>query len=282
MRGCWIVLVVLALVASLPRMAAAQERAPDEISQLLFDAYLARPGKINTSTVIAASQIIADRGRESGFWKNVLKELQKNDERNEMACVRILGNMLAGDANARDALRRQKESGEFLASIPSVRLGKEVVAELLERANKADRFRVDHYTIALARAQVPEAHEFLTSILIARRGPAAPALAGEETAPVGFYHLESTRFHAALGLAQLGDAAGLEWLIANCEDVNGHVSYTRPYGASRGGSLGSCCTAALQQLSGESSVTMKTEWEAWAKSADKSLLTGRSVPLEDL
>jgi hypothetical protein len=282
MRGRWIVLVVLALVASLHRIAAAQERAPDEISQLLFDAYIARPGKINTSTVMAASQIIADRGRESGFWKNVLAELQKGDERNEIGCVRILGNMLAGDASARDALRRQKESGELLASTPSIRLGKEVVAELLERANKADRFRSDHYAIALARAKVPDAREYLASILIARRAPAPPAVAGGESAPVGFYHLESTRFHAAVGLAQLGDAAGLEWLIAHCHEVNGHVSHARPYGTSQGGSLGSCCTAALQQLSGESSLTARAEWEAWAKTADKSLLTVRSVPLEDL
>jgi hypothetical protein len=282
MRGHWIVLVFLTLAPSIPRIATAQELAPDEISRLLFDAYIARPGKINTSTVMAASQIIADRGRDSGFWKHVLAELQKGDERNEVGCVRILGNMLAADASARDALRRQKESGELLASTPSVRLGKEVVAELLERASKADRFRSDHYAIALARAKVPQAREFFTSILIARSGPAAPAVAGAESAPVGFYHLESTLFHAAVGLAQLGDAAGIDWLIAHSEDPNGHVSHARPYGASRGGSLGSCCTAALQQLSGKSSLTTRAEWEAWAKSADKSLLTGRSVPLEDL
>src|SRR5262245_28761636 len=133
MRGRWILLIVLALVASLPRIAAAQERAPDEISQLLFDAYLARQGKINTSTVLAASQIVAERGRDSGFWRNVLEELKRNDERNEIACVRILGNMLAADASARDALRRQQETGELFAVTPSVRLGKEVAQELLER-----------------------------------------------------------------------------------------------------------------------------------------------------
>jgi hypothetical protein len=281
MAGRWIALVLLTLLASIPRTVAAQERAPDELSQLLFDTYLSRLGKNNTSTVMAASQIVADRGRESGFWKNVLAKLKTNDEHSEVACVRILGNMLAADASARDSLKRQKETGEISASIVAVRLGPEVVTELLERGtNKADRFRVDHYTIALARARVPEARDFLTSILVARRGPAAPPVAGLADVPTGFYHLESTRLHAAVGLAQLGDAAGLDWLIANCEDINGHVSHARPYGASSGG-LGSCCTAALQQLSGESGLTTTSEWEAWAKTADKTVLTSRSVWLLD-
>jgi hypothetical protein len=281
MAGRWIFLVLLAQVASIPQMVAAQERAPDELSQLLFDTYLARPGKHNTPTVMAASQIVADRGRESGFWKNVLAELKTNDEHSEVNCVRILGNMLAMDASARDALRRQKETGEISASIQSVRLGPEVAKELLERANKADRFLSDHYTIALARARVPEAREFLASILVARRGPAAPPIAGREDAPAGFYHLESTRFHAAVGLAQLGDAAGIDWLIANCEDINGDVSSARPYAASPGGSLDSCCVAALRQLSDKMDLTTRAEWEAWRKTADKSLLPSRPVWLLD-
>ena len=282
MRGRWIVLVLLALAMSVPRIATAQDPSPDELSQMLFDAYLARPGKINTSTVMAASQIVADRGRETGFWKNVLAELQTDDEHSEVACVRILGNMLATDAAARDALRRQKETGEIGAWIPSVRLGQEVAQELLKRANKSDRFRVDHYTIALARAKVPEAREFLAAILTARRGPAVEEAGARESAPMGFYHLESTRFHAAVGLAQLGDGAGIDWLVAHCEEINGHVSHARPYGASPGGSLGSCCVASLQQLSERRELTTKAEWEAWAKTADKTLLTSRSVPLLDL
>jgi hypothetical protein len=273
-------LFLVALLACVPRLASAQDRPPDEISQLLFDTYLARAGKFNTSTVIAASHIVAERGRESGFWRNVLAELMTGDEHSEVHCVRILGNMLATDAAARDTIRRQKETGETSARIASVNLGPEVVAELLARGQKADRFRIDHYTIALARARVPEARDFFTSILRAE----FPQPQGEDqgTVPAGrVYHLQTTRYHAAVGLAQLGERAGVEWLIAHSEDIQGDVSSARPYGSSRGGSLGSCCVAALEQLSEKRDLTTKAEWEAWWKTADKRALLKRAVALAD-
>jgi hypothetical protein len=275
----WIWVVLVASLAVLPTIAGGQDRPPDEISKLLFDAYLARPGKINTSTIMAASVIVADEGRRSGFWKDVLAELKSDDEHSEVHCVRILGNMLATDAAARDQIRRQKATGEVSASISAVYLGPEVVEELLERGKKADRFRIDHYTIALARARVPEPRDFFASILSAKTGPAIAA-AGEDV-PAGFRHMDGTRFHAAVGLAQLGDPAGVQWLIANCEDPNGFVSHARPYFADHGGSIGTCCQAALQQLSERMDPTTKAEWAAWWKTADKSLLMDRAVQFVD-
>ena len=273
------VLYLLATLACMPGIAGAQDRPADEISKLLFDSYIARPGKISTDTVMAASQIIAERGRESGFWRNVLAELKKENEQNEIGCVRILGKMLATDAAARDSIRRQKETGEVGAWLATVNLGPEVVAELLARGQKADRFRIDHYTIALARARVPEARDFFTSILHAQFASGGE---GPGTVPSGrVYHLDTTRFHAAVGLAQLGEPAGIEWLIAYCEDINGHVASARPYGSSRGGSLGSCCMVALEHLSEKRGLTTKAEWEAWWKTADKAALRQRAVVLAD-
>lgn len=277
-----IVLGLLATLASMAATAGAQDRPADEISKLLFDTYIARPGKIETSTLMAAEHIIAQRGRESGFWKKVLAELQTDDEYSEVGCVRILGNMLARDAGARDGIRRERETGEFPSARPlSVHLGPEVVAELLERGQKAGRFRIDHYAIALARARVPEARDFFTSMLRAKTGPTKADVEKGEAGPEGYYHLDSTRFHAAVGLAQLGDPAGIEWLIAHCEDIQGHVSGAKPLGASPGGSLGSCCLAALRQLSGEKEPTSKAEWEAWWKTADTKRLKFGAVRLVD-
>ena len=275
--------VALALVialAAMPRCASTQEPAPDEICKLLFEAYLNGPRKINNSTITAASHIVTERGRTSGFWKDVLVELKSGDEHSEVNCVRNLGNMLAIDAAARDAIRRQKETGEFSASIPSVQLGPEVLTELLRRSSRADRFRVDHYTIALARARAPEAGEIFRSILSAKQS-APEEIAAGKTVPPAIQHLDSTRFHAAVGLAQLGDSVGVEWLIANCEDIHGHVSSARPYGASLGGNLGSCCVAALQQLSEKRDLTSKAEWEAWRKTVDVKHLVGRAVVFAD-
>lgn len=73
--------------------------------------------------------------------------------------------MLATDAAARDAIRRQNETGEASAWGPTACLAPDVVTELLKRAQQADRFRIDHYTIALARSRASEAIEFFRSIL---------------------------------------------------------------------------------------------------------------------
>src|SRR5262245_15481321 len=120
--------------------ANADDRQADRLCELLFAEYLSRPVKVGEDTILAAELIVAERGRETGFWKTVLAELKKGNQSNEVQCVRVLGRMLAADASARTAMQRQKETGETSARVPSVFLGPEVVAELLERGKKADRF----------------------------------------------------------------------------------------------------------------------------------------------
>jgi hypothetical protein len=278
MAGRLIVVVLMALGIA-PNLVCGQERERDEISKLLFEAYLDGPRKINTTTILAAATIVADRGRQTGFWKEVLAELKTGDQHSEVHCVRILGNMLAGDAFARDAIRRQKETGEVSASIPMVYLSPDVVAEVLERGTKADRNRIEHYTVALERARVPESRDFFTMVLHKRQPIPAGAPLGVDV-PSGFYYGDGARFHAAVGLAQLGDPAGYEWLIANCEDPNGFVQHARPYFSDRS-DIGTCCRAALRQLAGDKTLATRAEWEAWWRLADPEELKGRVVQSQD-
>ena len=156
-----------------------------------------------------------------------------------------------------------------------------MVEELLARARKADRFRIDHYTIALARARTPETREFCAALLKAGQSAAPPVQGTEVTEPASVNHLDSTRYHAAVGLAQFGEGAGIEWLIANCEDLNGHVEHARPYGSSPGGNLGSCCQAALRQLTGNRELATKAQWEAWWASAARKGLKPGVIPMAD-
>ena len=181
-----IVAFLVASLACVPQGVSAEETTdqPDQLSQMLFDTYLAHGGKANTTTVMAASHIVAERGRNTGFWREVLAELRKENEQSEIGCVQFLGKMLAIDAAARDVIRREKETGEIGQWRASVSLGSEVVAELVSRGEKADRFRADHYAIALARARVPDAINFFRMIL------------RDEGAE---HHLDSTKFHAARG-----------------------------------------------------------------------------------
>lgn len=274
-------LVLFALLL-LPGVCAAQVSKSDEVTQQLFEQYVARQGKINTQSVMAATHLVAERGRETGFWKIVLAELRRDNQQSEIGCVRVLGKMLATDASARGAIKRQKETGEISAWIPSVCLDSEVVTELVKRGGKADRFRVDHYTIALARARVPEASDFFKAVLRAARAidPTTDE-PNTEIPPNGPYHMDSTRFHAAVGLAQLGDMEGINWLIANSEYNEGTVTNAPPQGAPPGGSLHACCTEALRHLSGERSKGSKAEWAEWAKSIDKKSPVIRAVVLSD-
>jgi hypothetical protein len=277
-------LILVAAVALLPAVGTAQDRQPDEVTRALFEQYVARQAKINTESVMAATQLVADRGRTTGFWKVVLAELKSDNPNSEIGCIRVLGKMLATDAAARDTIKRQKETGEISAWIPSVHLGPEVVAELVKRGEKADRFRIDHYTIALARARVSESSDFFKAILRAEQSSGPPvqnAIRAPEDRPRGPYHLDSTRFHAAVGLAQLGEREGIDWLVAHSEYTEGTVSNGVPVGTPPGGSLYKCCREALRHLSLENTRTTHAEWAAWAKTVDSKSLVGRGVVFSD-
>jgi hypothetical protein len=49
----------------------AQDRQPDEVTRQLFEQYILRGGKIDTQSVMAATHLVSQRGRETGFWKDV-------------------------------------------------------------------------------------------------------------------------------------------------------------------------------------------------------------------
>jgi hypothetical protein len=258
--------LVLIALSFLSGVCAAQVSKSDDVTQKLFEQYIVRQAKVNTESVMAATLLVAERGRETGFWKTVVEELKRNNQHSEIGCVRVLGKMLAVDAAARDAIKRQKETGEISAWVPSVCLDSEVVAELIKRGTKADRFRIDHYTIALARARVPEAGDFFRTVLRADRATNPTTTEPNTYVPNGPFYMDSTRFHAAVGLAQLGDMEGIDWLIANSEYTEGTVTNAAPRGAPPGGSLHACCAEALRHLSGERSKGSKAEWTEWAKS----------------
>jgi len=253
-----LLLLWLACLVGVVGLVTAQEaqREPDRICKLLFDTYVARRGKVNTETVMAASHIIAERGRNNGFWRDVLRELQEGNDESEIGCVRILGEMLSVDALARDVIQREKETGEVGQWFASVCLGGEVVDELISRGRKADRFRLEHYVIALAWARVPEAADFFRTIL-----------ADDD----GKHYTLTAKFHAALGLAQLGQPDGYEWLIAKSSESPGTVAMAWPSGIS-GSNLGTCCGAALQHLAGPEGLTDPADWKKWRGQADKDSL----------
>lgn len=262
-----ILFLLLVIIVSTVLEVPAEEvtSQPDPLCQMLFDTYIARQGKINTSTIMAASHIVAERGRNTGFWKIVLRELQRGQDQSEVGCVRVLGKMLAIDAAARDAIRRETETGQVGQWAASVCLGPEVVKELITRGSAADRFRVDHYAIALLRARVPDTTEFFRMILRDDNGQ---------------HYLAGTKFHAAVGLAQIGEPDGFAWLIKHSEDPLPTVSNAWPSRVSNL-NLDTCSVAALRDLSDEKNLRSKQEWESWWDKVDKRSLPKHLVSMDD-
>lgn len=292
---------VLVLIVVCSRFALAQEPPPDALTRQLFEQY-ALGGKIDSDSRLAAIQLIAARGRYDGFGKHVVTALKSHEPGDgnhrypEINCLKILGKMLEQDSYARMAIEREQETGEIGAIHPVIALGSDVVATLIERGRKADRILVEHYSIALARARVPETREFLKSLLPVIVATPAPMPADDlfaprpqrtnrkqVTEPIPVSHMPTTQFHAAIGLALLGETAGTDWLVKNStatEFNQGDVEHTVPRGQGNRRSISDCCVVALQQLSGQH-LTTKEEWGAWASSVDTKTLMKKRIVLED-
>ncbi|MGK0187739.1 MAG: hypothetical protein ACI9R3_003529 [Verrucomicrobiales bacterium] len=237
----------------------------DPLSHSLFHRYIAGKGgkKIQAAPVDAAIELIAGQGRMSGYWKAVLDEWRSGDQKSEIGCVRILGKMLETDADARHTIRRNK-LGLSTAWVPFIRLPPGLVEEMVPRGRTAERHVLNHYAIAFARANVPEAREFLEWLV----------------------HEESgATFHAAIGLANLGDSTGFEWLIAHLGDD--HRSRSTIYNdmhlpmPSWSNPLNVSCLKVLQALSGENELQSQEEWQAWWATVDKDALPENRVRFKD-
>ena len=278
----------------------------DPICGLLFEEYV-RGLKVDGIEQHLACELIASRGRKKGFGPVVLAELRRDEQRTERMCVRILGKMLAQDARARDIINRPRfRPGQF-AQPPGVGLGKGVVDELIRRAERAAGDRCDDYVVALARSRDPRAGEFFRHVVRSvqgeremedaamRAGPPAAqdprqdrnATERRETSGQQrrtAYSLEA-ELYSAVGLAQLGDPVGIEWLIAHygspVADPFGAVEHKSRLGPAPSYAGTAFSTAqALRILTGQN-LTTQAEWEAWWQKAQKPFLPRGYVRISD-
>lgn len=225
---------------------------PDTLSQQLFDTYIITSSKANANTVNSAIEIIADRGYNSGFWRNVFSEYKKFDHQTEINCVHILGKMLATDAIAYDRSMMSKEERDQFQNVTHVTLKPEVIDTILSRAKDTDDSFIRRFClIALAQARNEKASNFMLQIIQDKDK---------------FSYLDT--FYAAVGLAQLGDGRGYEWLIANCDRTDDAIWGYRPLG-SPSKNLNDCCVIALQTLTNKRELKTKIEWQQWWNQMEK-------------
>ncbi len=230
------------------------EGGNDKICQSLFRDYIVQGARIADDDLCAAYHLIASRGRFHGFWREVLAELRKDKKNTEMACVRILGKMLETDAAVREIIRLRKEGRIESPLIDWPRLDKNVLVELISRAKRKDPSQVRQYVIAIARSRDASAKDFLLEVL--------------QSEPAGGLGM-TEQFHAAVGLSQIAEPAGVDWLVANCQEGRRGMQYVFNAWPERviDRHLSSCCAAALKALTGESGQETSEDWRAWWGSA---------------
>ncbi|MCH8150557.1 MAG: hypothetical protein IH987_21705 [Planctomycetes bacterium] len=221
-------------------------------------------GKINSDDRAAACHLLSRAARRHERWRVPVRMLRQ-EQGNERRIVQVLGKIAAVDARARDRQALPKEERMRIASMPGVVLDDTVVPELLDRVRATDRDVVDHYVIALARARDPRAVDFLRKIL---------------TGNLGQSGLTSTRFHAAVGLANLGDIEAVEWLINNIDADRGRVSHAWP-GKRCSNDLATSCVEALHQVSGYLGYSTADEWRQWWSAQRESFQPKNIIQLRE-
>lgn len=246
------------------RRRSSNPRAENELlCRVLGPRYL-RPKKDNWGIQQAAIHLISVLARGCEYWRVILEDWRHGDPRNERYNVDVIGRMLADDAIGRDFKELPPEKQRLVAMLPGIVLDDSVLPELVARALQADGSIVDHYILAAARARDRRAIDFLARVL-------------SDTQP---RHAASTKFHASVGLANLADSRGVEWLIDHVDDEGPTVTLARPPGAGRG-NLDECCLWTLRYLSGKPALTTQAEWREWWSTVRQGFTPTARVTLLD-
>lgn len=252
--------------------ASEQEQSHDAICEMLMQRYILATGmKTSSSDIKAAIQLISSRGRSNGYWKVVLGEFEKQCNTisgNRMVrakLIDILTRMLTRDGWSRWNEGRDQR---LIASPMRSYLGPEVVKKIIAQATLAEDYEIDSYVLAVRQAHDPRSAQFLLRVLrSSNRG--------------GTW--SDAKFHAAVGLAELGVYEGVEWLIYFTDSSTGRQSiFKAPHRDATGRRVYKSCTAALADLTGQKELTTQAQWIAWWTDGRKTFVPAGQVALKGL
>lgn len=243
--------------------AAFPEPDKDVVCEALLHEYVLNTGKIESRPVNAATELLGVRGRSKDYWRVVLRHFKETDSTGRTAIqssrlLTVLTIMLGYDGQARWLLSRPDDLRNS-AWVPHIILSEEVLDAIIEQASSADRNHLDAHVIAVTVAHDPRARPFLKSIVEGK----------DERVDQG------TRFHAAVGLAELGDVAGFRWLVES--NPMGEIWSVPHFDAPTGSCLESRVRA-LNDLTGLKKSTIE-EWQAWWKAQGGRVATEGRVRL---
>jgi hypothetical protein len=287
-------LLVLVAMCCLPvKNSAAQERATagesaDVVTEQLFRQYVVGRGRIPTASVNAAIELVAARATERAFINTVLAEFEKScDAENARTIKRnlleLMSKMLAQEGGRRWQSEQARRTGQNPAATvakpaPSrqddkvVHAESEMLARVIARGRQADRHEIDAFVLAVRQAHHPQGKQFLLDVLHNPPDPfsglAIDGSQGKWPDNIGGTWRDA-KFHAAIGLAELGEHAGVEWLIEQSQSNDFGVGSTSvslwraPHRKAAGGNLRESCLYALADLSGQPATDQVAHWKTW-------------------
>jgi hypothetical protein len=255
--------------ALVPRThATTQPAGTDPICELLFSEYVQKQGHYPEEWH-AAVCLIAARGRaHNGFWREVRDTYRTAADPVAERCVLILGKMLAVDAHGREIVAEEKRTSrryEGAWAGPYIVLPDEVVDLIVGRALQSSGPSRRAHLLALVQSADPRAIPVFAQVL----GPGATVN-------------EENMLLAAIGLANLGQERGVEWLIEHCELDRWFGLPPATIGNTRSPWLDEPCQTALRLLSGHHvRRDSSANWQQWWQTAPRPFVPVATVDVDD-
>lgn len=278
----------------------------DMVTEQLFRQYVVGRGKISTRTVNAAIELVAARGQSPAFAQAVVLEFERSCEDENASSIlknlmELISKMLAVDGNQRwiyELAHRNGQTKQIATTAgpsPSPTDEKiyyrqsEMLERVISRGRQANRHNIDAFVIAVRQAHHPRGKQFLLDVLQNQpdplsRGLTVDPLQGKWPDNLGGTWLDA-KFHAAVGLAELGEHAGVEWLIKQSElnDFGvGSMSaslFHAPHRKAASSNLRESCLHALADLFELPATSDSKQWTAWW-AANKDHFQPKSVALQ--
>lgn len=265
-------------------------RSPDATTLELYREYIAPIGKIETSSVLAAVELVSKRAEGvSGFQEMLMKDFEisrqvDNQRYDAHKLLLLITAILSQEGQIRWQLEETKRTG-----FPSQRAlpagdghYKEsmLLSTAIERGRQCDRSEIDAFVFAVRQSHHPQGKQFLLDVL---NNPSqiSDLTKGKWPDNIGGTW-QDARFHAAVGLAELGVEEGVQWLIGHAKENDFGLDGTierHQHATINTGSLRANCNAALDDLSGlRAKHDESREWDKWWRET-QSTFTSRRVAL---
>ncbi len=271
-----LVAILGALLASfaLAGLVTAQEppgfTAPETVDATtleLYNQYVARVGKIESDSVRAAIELVAARGHGNPEFREMLRRdfaasrREDNPGYDSRKLLALITAVLERDGGRRWQHEQVKRNGVAAARpLPSADIlyqESPLLADVIKYGRKCGRSEIDDFSFAVRQAHHPQGKQFLADVLHNSPDAGNPFRDADRTKGKWPDNVggswDDARFHAAVGLAELGVEEGIRWLIEHARPndfgIDGSVD-RHAHASTRTGSLRANCNAVLSDLSG--------------------------------